>query len=145
MRKGNPLNLTTWGSLLREGVRLSNRAKGCGARVLLDEKLRAMEARSEQIEGYDSNANVASAAVRRVASGLADVAIGTRREAQRVEGVSFVPIQDEWVDLVITKTPGARAYIRRISDLLVDEKFRRDTFTFGPSDLSRMGTIVYES
>ena len=145
VQKGNPKNLTTWGSLLREGVRLSNRSKGSGARVLLDEKLRAMDARSDVIEGYDSHASVASVAVRRVASGIADVAIGTRREAQRVGDVSFVALQQEWVDLVIAKKPETRPYVRRISELLRDERFIRDTVTFGPSDLSKMGTIVYES
>ena len=39
VQQGNPKKLSTWGGLLREGVRISNRAKGSGARVLLDEKL----------------------------------------------------------------------------------------------------------
>ena len=42
----NPKHLTTWGSLLHEGVRLANRPKGWGARALLDEKLVSMEARA---------------------------------------------------------------------------------------------------
>ena len=145
VQKGNPKGLSSWGALLREGVKLSNREKGSGARVLLDEKLRAMEARSESIEGYDSHATVASSAIRRVASGLADVAIGTRREAQRVEGVSFVPLQTEWIDLVIKKTPKTRPYIRLISDLLTDNKFQRDAMTLGPCDVSQMGSVIYES
>lgn len=143
--EGNPKKLTTWGALLREGVRVSNRAKGSGARVLLDEKLRAMEARSESIEGYDSHAPVASTAVRRVASGIADVAIGTQRDALRVGGVQFVPLQTEWVDLVVAKTPESRSYIRRLSDLLSDERFRRDVQALSPCDLSKMGSVVYES
>ena len=145
VQEGNPKNLTTWGSLLRDGVRLSNRVKGCSARVLLDEKLRSMDARSEQIEGYDSQVAVASAAVRRVAAGLADVAIGTSRDARRAEGVKFVPLQTEWVDLVVTKTPESRPYIRLLSKLLADERFRWDTQTLGPSDLSKMGSVIYES
>ena len=145
VQKGNPKNLTTWGGLLREGVRVSNRTKGSGARVLLDEKLRAMDARSESIMGYDSQSSVASAAVRRVASGLADVAIGTSRDARLAEGVEFVPLQTEWIDLVVAKTPESRPYIRRLSSLLTDERFRRDTQTLGPCDLTKMGSIVYES
>ena len=145
VQEGNPKNLTTWGSLLREGVRVSNRVKGSGARVLLDEKLRAMDARSETIEGYDSQAAVASIAVRRVANGFADVAIGTSRDARRAKGVKFVPLQTEWVDLVVMKGPATRPYIRRLSQLLTDERFRWDTQTLGPSDLTKMGSIVYES
>ncbi len=145
VQEGNPKNLTTWGSLLREGVRISNRVKGSGARVLLDEKLRAMDARSETIEGYDSQATVSSVAVRRVASGFADVAIGTSRDARRARGVKFVPLQTEWVDLVVIKRPSTRPYIHRLAQLLTDERFRWDTQTLGPSDLTKMGSIVYES
>ena len=142
---GNPKNLTTWGALLRDGVRIVNRAKGSGARVLLDEKLRAMDARSDAIEGYNSQVTVATSAIRRVASGLADVTIGTSREARRVKGVKFVPLQTEWVDLVVRKTPETRPYIRQISTLLTDERFRYDAQALAPCDLSKMGAIIYES
>lgn len=145
VQKGNPKGLTTWGGLLREGVRLANRVKGSGARVLLDEKLSAMEARSESIGGYNSESTVAREAVRRVSAGLADVAIGTARDARYAESVAFVPLQMEWVDLVVRKTPGSRSAIRHVSALLDDERFRSDVKALGPSDLSKMGAVVYES
>lgn len=145
VQEGNPKNLTTWGSLLREGVRVSNHVKGSSARVLLDEKLRAMDARSESINGYDSQAQVANTAVRRVAAGLADVTIGTSRDARRAKGVKFVPLQTEWVDLVVAKTPETRPYIRCLSQLLADERFRWDIQALGPGDLTKAGSVVYES
>ena len=145
VQEGNPKKLTTWGSLLKEGVHLSNRAKGSGARVLLDEKLRAMEARSEAIDGYDSHANVANAALKRVATGVADVAVGTEREAARHDGLDFIPLQTEWVDIVVAKRPRTRPYLRRLTEVLVDEDFRISTRALAPCDLSKMGVIVYES
>lgn len=145
VRRGNPKNLTTWGSLLREGVRLSNRAKGSGARVLLDEKLRALEARSESIDGYTSHAAVAAAAISRVASGVSDVAIGTTREASREPGVEFVPLQTEWVDLVVAKTPKTRPIIRSLEKLLTSRQFADELETLQPIDSSKLGSVVYES
>lgn len=145
VQEGNPKKLTTWGALLREGVRVSNRAKGSGARVLLDEKLRAMEARSESIAGYETTAPVASAAIRRVIGGVADVAIGTAREAQRAQGVEFIPLQTEWVDLVVAKTAETRSIIRSLSTLLTTEGFQRAVNSLAPCDTSRMGSIIYES
>ena len=145
VRRGNPKKLTTWGSLLREGVRLSNREKGSGARVLLDEKLRAMEARSESIEGYDTHYAVGSTAIRRVATGVADVAIGTEREARGVSGVQFVPLQTEWVDLAVRKDPISRPVIRRLKEILAGERLRRDMEALQPCDAGKLGTIVYES
>lgn len=141
----NPKRLTTWGSLLREGVRLSNRTKGSGSRVLLDEKLRALEARSESIEGYSSQAYVGATAVRRVANGLADVAIGHEREALHVKGVQFVPLQPEWVDIVIRKTPKTRPIIRKVNDILAEERVRHELAALAPCDASKLGVVVYES
>ena len=145
VQERNPKRLTTWGSLLREGVRLSNRTKGSGSRVLLDEKLRALDARSETIEGYSSQAYVGTTAIRRVSNGLADVAVGHEREALHVPGVQFVPLQQEWVDIVIRKTPKTRTTIRTINDLLVNNNVRREFAALAPCDVSRLGVVVYES
>ena len=145
VRCGNPLNLASWGSLLREGVRLANREKGGGSRVLLDEKLRAMDARSEQIEGYDTHYPVGDAAIKRVAAGLADVAIGTEREARGVPGVQFVALQPEWVDLVVSKTPKSRPVIKRLKTVLESRRLRSDISSLAPCDTSKLGSIVYES
>ena len=145
VRAGNPKKLSSWGSLLREGVRLSNRVKGCAARVLLDEKLRSLDARPESIEGYDSHADVASAAVKRVASGIADVAIGTEQEAYRQPGLEFVPLQTEWVDIVVSKRKETRDVQRRLSAILLKDSFREGIEVLGPCDVSRLGAVIYES
>ena len=145
VQERNPKHLTTWGSLLKEGVRLSNRVKGNGSRVLLDEKLRALEARSETIEGYSSQAYVGTTAIRRVANGLADVAVGHEREAIHVPGVQFVPLQPDWVDIVIRKTPKTRSTIRSIKDLLASNQMQRDFAALAPCDASKLGVVVYES
>jgi len=142
---GNPKKLTTWGGLLREGVRLSNRVKGCAARVLLDEKLRSLDARAEMIEGYDSHADVASAALKRVATGIADVAIGTEREASRYRNLEFVPLQVEWVDLVVAKRAETRSVQRWLSDTLLSKCIREGAVALGSCDLSKLGSIIYES
>ena len=145
VKRGNPKKLTTWGSLLRDGVRLSNREKGSGARVLLDEKLRSMEARSESIEGYSTHYSVGNTAIRRVASDVADVAIGTEREARSVQGVDFVPLQMEWVDMVVRKKPSTRPVIRRLKEIMASGGLRSDLSALGACDVSRLGSIVYES
>ena len=145
VQERNPKRLGTWGSLLHEGVRLSNRTKGSGSRVLLDEKLRALEARSETIEGYSSQAYVGTTAIRRVSNGLADVAVGHEREAMHVPGVQFVPLQSEWVDIVIKKTSKTRPVIRKVNDLLASDSVRREFSALSPCDISKLGVIVYES
>ena len=145
VQEGNPKHLSTWGSLLRKGVRLSNRQKGSGARVLLDEKFRAMEVRSELVEGYGTQYPMTDTAIRRVAAGVADVAIGCEREARAISGVEFVPMQDEWVDLVVRKSPETRSTLRWLKDLMAKDRFKQDMAALEPCDLSKIGSIVYES
>ena len=145
VQKGNPKKLTTWGSLLREGVRLANRVKGSGARVLLDEKLRAMDARADSIEGYKSHYKVGSTAARRVASGVADVTVGTERDMYGVSGLDFVPMQAVWVDLVVRKTPESRVIVKRIKEFMSLDCLRKEIAALVPCDVSKLGSIVYES
>ena len=145
VRSGNPSKISTWGALLRSGVRLANREKGGGSRVLLDEKLQAMEVRSETIEGYDTHHAVGSAAARRVASGVADVALGIERDMQGISGLQFVPMQQEWVDLVVRKTPESKQVVRRLKELMAEDRLRREIAALQPCDASKLGVIVYES
>ena len=42
-----------------------------------------------------------------VARGAADAGIGVERSFRQVEGVDFLPLQDEWLDIVLAKVPGA--------------------------------------
>ena len=143
--QGNPKKLTSWGALLRSDVHLANRTKGSGARILLDEKLRAMEVRCETIEGYSRRASTGAIAIDHVAKNAADVTIGCAYEMRGVEGVQFVPLQSEWVDIVIWKTPETRGAIRILKDLLASDHVQRDIASLDPDDISKLGVVIYES
>lgn len=140
---GNPLGLSSWGALLREGVRLANRPVGCGSRVLLDEKLLAMEAKPSALAGYDDPFPTALAAVRAVSAGRSDVAVIDEALAAQTSGVSFVPLQHEWVDVVVSKARG-REFARLLQAIVADEAFRREYARIVIGDTSQLGSIVYE-
>lgn len=143
--RGNPKGITTWGALLREGVRLANRERGCGSRILLDEKLRALEARAENILGYEQEHPSAYAAAARVAAGASDVALAAEQVVQRVEGVDFIPLQNEWVDVALVKNPRTRPFIREMKKLVATDAFARELALVCPGDAASLGAIVYES
>lgn len=145
VQRRNPRNLNAWGSLLREGVRLVNSPRGSASRVLLDEKLRSLEARAENIAGYADELLTPVEAASRVAIGAADVSVGTRRDAHMVGAVGFVPLQTECVDLTIVKNDRTRPLIRRIKALLADDGLRCDLEALEHGDLSGIGGIAYES
>jgi putative molybdopterin biosynthesis protein len=145
VQRRNPRNLNAWGSLLHEGVRLANSPRGSASRVLLDEKLRSLEARAEDIAGYADEMLTPVEAASRVAIGAADVSVGTRRDAHMVGGVGFVPLQTECIDLTIVKNDRTRPLIRRIKALLADDGLRSDLEALEHGDLSGIGGIAYES
>ena len=144
VKKGNPKRLSTWGSLLHEGVVLANRERGCAPRVLLDEKLRALEARAQDIEGYGREFESDALAASFVAAGSADVAIASQRVASQVADVEFVPLQTECVDVVLVKSPRTRAVVRSLKKLASEDSFRNQLAKIDGADVSDTGAIVYE-
>ena len=119
---------SSWGSLLREEVRLANRERGCASRVLLDEKLLFMKAHPSTIEGYTQELSSPQAAVSFVAQGLANVAIGCTKDAKCSENLSgqharklvFVGLQTEYVDLVVAKRPDTERVLRFLKEACLD-------------------------
>lgn len=141
---GNPKKITTWGGLLREGVRLAQQERGSASRVLLDGKLAFMEARVEHIAGYEGVETDGFAAARQVAAGLADVAVCTEREAAS-SGAEFVFMQEERVDFVVKKSARTRNLVRAAKKVFADDGFREQLARAGDMQTRRTGSVVYES
>ncbi len=146
--KGNPKGLRTWDDLLKPEVRLINRERGCGSRILLDEQLSrrgvSAEARTK-IAGYAREAQSGLAMASFVARGAADVGIGVERTFRQVEGVDFLPLQDEWLDIVLAKTPGSERVVDAVTHLCRTRPFREEIDNIVGYDASRMGEVVYEN
>lgn len=79
-----------------------------------------------------------------VARGAADVGIGTERVYHQVEGVDFIPLQDEWLDLVLAKSAAVLPIVHKIANLLRTRPFQEEIATLAGYDISSMGRIVYE-
>jgi putative molybdopterin biosynthesis protein len=144
VKKGNPLNLTTWTDLKRKDIRIINREKGSGARILLDEQLRIHEISSKEMKGYEheesNHLSVASA----VSAGMADVGIGIEKAA-KIVGVDFVPLIKERYDLVILKTPESDQLIRTVKNILSSHQFHAEIKSLGDYDITQTGNIIYET
>lgn len=145
VQKGNPLGLGGWADLGRPGLRLMNREKGSGARVLLDEQLRLHSIRPQQIEGYEEEQTNHLGVAGKVASGEADVGVGIEKAAAIVGQVDFIPLIRERYDLVMLKKPENRAWIGALLDILRSEEFRKELQTIAGYDLSRTGEVLFET
>ncbi|MBS4201101.1 helix-turn-helix transcriptional regulator [Bacillus sp. FJAT-49732] len=144
VKKGNPLHINSWLDLNKENIKLVNREKGSGARILLDEQLRLHNISSKNIQGYDyeesNHISVASA----VSAGLADVGVGSEKVAKMV-GIDFIPLINERYDLVVLKTPETERLINTVKNILSSTQFKSEVNSLGDYDTSQTGKIMYET
>lgn len=142
VKKGNPKKIVKWEDVARSGIKLINREKGAGTRVLLDEKMRKLGISVKKITGYDneetSHLSIASA----VARGEADVGIGTEKVALQVGAVDFIPMQKERYDLVIKKETLADERYERILEIVKSSQFKKEIEGLGGYDTKDTGKIM---
>ncbi|GHT65775.1 DNA-binding domain, excisionase family protein [Spirochaetia bacterium] len=142
VKKGNPLNIKDWKDLARPDVAMVNRERGCGTRILLDQKLRRAGLKPQDIRGYgrESTSHMACAAT--VSRGGADAGIGCERGAENAAGVDFIPLQLEWYDFVFRLSDQDTAAVRSLTSYVSSAEFKQDLQMMGGYDLSQTG--VYE-
>lgn len=144
VQKGNPKALRTWADLCKPGVRIANRERGCGSRILLDQKLAKAGVRRASLQGYAREFPSALTMASVVARGGADVGIGAERVFHQVEGIDFLPLQDEWLDIVLVGEPGSNRVAQAIVKLARTKAFKAEVAAVAGYDTSYMGEVVYE-
>lgn len=143
--KGNPENIRSWSDLTRPGLRMVNREKGAGSRVLLDEQLRLLHVFGRSIEGYDVEVQSHHAVASAVGRGEAQVGVGHQKAAEQVENVDFIPLQKERYDLVVKKEDADSRIIGELREILRSESFKREFAPMAGYDLECMGRMIAET
>ncbi|HRY13947.1 MAG TPA: helix-turn-helix transcriptional regulator [Syntrophomonadaceae bacterium] len=141
---GNPLAIQDWTDLLKPEVRLINRDKGSGTRVMLDEHLRNLDIDARDIRGYENEEMSHVAVASAVARGLADVGLGTEKASSQVSEVEFIPLTKERYDLVFYKNDLAKSNFQTVLSVLQSADFRDEVNGMGGYDTSRMGEVMGE-
>jgi putative molybdopterin biosynthesis protein len=145
VRRNNPLGLRKWSDLVHEEVVLANRERGSGSRVLLDEKLRMLEADPYLIEGYEREIVSDLAQGTLIARGDADVGVGTERVFHQIAGLDYQPLQTERLALVVAKTRARERTIRAVRGFLGSEMFRNELAALPGYDFTHLGAKLYET
>ncbi|MNO16932.1 PBP superfamily domain protein [compost metagenome] len=145
VQTGNPHNVQNWSDLSKAGIRIVNREKGSGARVLLDEQLRLNGIHAGQVLGYDQVVTNHLAVAAKVSSGEADVGVGNEKAASIVGNVVFIPLIKERYDLVIKKGPENHFLIEQVLKILSSEAFQNELKMLQGYDLSQTGKILLET
>ncbi|MEB3103600.1 substrate-binding domain-containing protein [Ferviditalea candida] len=144
MQKGNPRKIRSWSDLQQPGLRIVNREKGSGARVLFDEQLRLHGIPTAAINGYETEESSHMGVAGKVAIGEADAGVGIEKAAMLV-GVDFIPLIRERYDLIILKNRQNSELIEVLKSILQSEAFHRELTSIGGYDLSSTGKVFLET
>jgi putative molybdopterin biosynthesis protein len=141
VRPGNPKSIRAVSDIADPYVTLVNREEGSGARLLLDQRLRAEGISSDKVKGYGTVVAAHFDVARAIASRQADVGVGIRSAAQLFE-LDFVPLQTARYDLVVPK-----AYLKshptlaHLFETLASRPFRNEIEALGGYDTSETGKL----
>jgi putative molybdopterin biosynthesis protein len=137
---GNPLGLAALADLARPGVRLANRQRGSGTRVLLDYHLRRAGIDPAAVAGYEREEFTHMAVAAAVLSGAASVGLGILAAA-RALGLEFVPLFRERYDLAIPRRHWESELLAPLRAALADPEYRAAVDALGGYDVSQMGEV----
>ena len=139
VRPGNPKSIRTAADLAESSMTIVNREEGAGARLLLDQRLRAAGIDATQVRGYDKAVSSHFEVARAIAEHQADVGIGIRSAAQ-LFGLDFVPLQAARYDLVVPKTYlKSHPTLTNLFDAIVSRPFRLEIEALGGYDTRETG------
>jgi len=137
---GNPKGIKGWEDAARPDIRLVNRQRGAGTRVLLDYELGKRGIVPEQVVGYEREEYTHLAVAAAISSCTADMGLGVVAAARALQ-LDFVPLAQERYDLVIPAEYGEGALLRPLLDLLHDAAFQKAVAVMPGYDVSQMGVM----
>jgi putative molybdopterin biosynthesis protein len=141
VRPGNPKGIRTAADLAESNVTLINREEGSGARLLLDQRLRAAAVEPARIRGYETIARSHFEIARAITAHQADVGIGIR-SAAHLFGLDFVPLQAARYDLVVpTAYLTSHPTLTNLFDTLASRSFRNEIEALGGYDTRETGKM----
>jgi putative molybdopterin biosynthesis protein len=141
VRAGNPLALSTGADLARPGVRLINRERGAGARMLLDETLAAAGVAPDQVAGFRDEAEGHLAVAEAVARGAADVGVTSAAVAAAFD-LGFVPLREVRYDLAVPRAFLDYPPVRQLLSTLEHRWVRSQLALLGGYRTDRTGELV---
>lgn len=142
--KGNPLEVRRIRDLTRPRVRLINRQKGAGTRLLLDYHLRKEGIDPQQIDGYEREEYTHLAVAAAVAGGSADVGLGILAAANALD-LDFYPLIEERYDLVIPEAFWGTPFITELLTVMANQDFRSNVEKLGGYSMRATGEIVHRT
>ncbi len=140
--KGNPKGITGVKEIKEKGLKIVNRPKGTGTRLLLDGEFRKAGIEGIGIQGYNREVERHIDVGIEILSGRADAGPAIKAVASLLD-LDFIPLRMERFDLVIQKDRFFDQGIQMFLGLLRGEAFKNIASELDGYDLSITGEMVY--
>jgi excisionase family DNA binding protein len=138
----NPLRISGFEDLAKREVRLINRQKGSGTRVLLDHHLKRLRISPSKINGYEKEVYTHFEVGLSILSKEADVGIATVA-VSKLLGLPFIPITQECFDMILDQSTFFEKGIQAFIEILNSQEFRNRIGGLGSYDFKDSGKILY--
>ncbi|MGZ6220030.1 MAG: substrate-binding domain-containing protein, partial [Syntrophales bacterium] len=141
---GNPLRIGGFADLTKEGVKIVNRQKGSGTRVLLDYHMDNLGISTRDISGYNTEVFTHLEVGLAVLSKEADAGIATAAVAKLL-GLSFVAITRENFDMILDQSTFFTKGVEALVEALKSRDFRKRVEKLGGYDFKDSGKVLYST
>lgn len=138
----NPLRIRGFEDLTKKEVKLINRQKGSGTRVLLDHHLKRLRISTSNINGYEREVYTHFEVGLSILSKEADVGIATVAVSKFL-GLPFIPITQECFDMILDQSTFFKKGIQAFIEILNSQEFRNRIGKLGSYDFKNSGKILY--
>ncbi|MBQ3210115.1 MAG: molybdopterin biosynthesis protein [Oscillospiraceae bacterium] len=139
--KGNPLNITKFADIAKDGVRYVNRQKGSGTRILTDYLCKQEGLDNKSIYGYEREELTHTSVAAQIVSGSADAGMGIY-SAAKLYDLDFVPICIEEYDLIIPDHAWNTPQVQQMIETLKSDKFKEKILSMGGYTVEAPGEII---
>ena len=141
LQKGNPLGITCFADIARDGVRYVNRQKGSGTRILTDYLCQKEGVDPDRVYGYEREEVTHNAVAVQIAGGSADAGMGIY-SAAKLYGLDFLPVCVEEYDLLIPEKVWNTGLVKQLIRTLKSREFAERIEAMGGYMLDRPGEII---
>ena len=96
------------------------------------------------VAGYEREMRSHLTMAAAIAAGEADLAIGTERISRQIEGLDFIPLQQERFDLVVHRELLETDEGEKLLEILRSDPFKKEIRSFSGNDYRDLGKIMAE-
>lgn len=141
VKHGNPMQVSGFQDVARQGITFINRNRGSGTRIWLDNKLKEFGINPETVVGYTKELNSHTGVAQAIKRGTADIGIGLIAAAV-MEKLDFIPLFDEQYDLVIPGEQIDDPAIQEMLDYISTAGYRQSIDSLEGYGAEKTGTLL---